>query len=310
MNTPQDYNPPRGSKNFPEEFTFDFISSTSTALIGSEKTAEFDLRKLEAWGLAYLEFLKDVKSIQKIGKVHYFIGAHQRASKVETLKRRISYLQLVNPDIYFSLNTDQEETLYSHQSLWNPEPEALVRDKQRPRGTASKKTRNMEKELQDHIGSYEDNIGLSLLGDVFPNKKKSYGLLREVRTGVFRNTISYSDDDIILPDYMIDFVSFNKSGQIAIIELKINDPKLEVIAQLLDYALFASRYKRNLILLLENSFDNNHLPKNFRTLPIEAYVVNNHFHPRFDAVAKYYSPNGFEIPFNLSKIVIGGISAI
>ena len=42
-----------------------------------------------------------------------------------------------------------------------------------------------------------------------------------------------------------------------------------------------------------------------RNKDIHCYVVNNHFHPRFDGIMKFYSTTNKEYGFHLKKIVMG-----
>jgi len=81
-------------------------------------------------------------------------------------------------------------------------------------------------------------------------KNKELGrIIREFPTGVFKDTISQNNR--ILPTEFIDVVTFNKHGNLAVIEIKLNDSQLEVIAQLLDYALFFRCYRDDLLPIIE-----------------------------------------------------------
>ncbi|MCD6150392.1 MAG: hypothetical protein J7J70_01890 [Deltaproteobacteria bacterium] len=43
---------------------------------------------------------------------------------------------------------------------------------------------------------------------------------------------------------------------------------------------------------------------------IVLYVANNCFHPRFDEVAKYYSPSNKNVTFEIKKVVLGHTTII
>ena len=291
-----DFDPKRGSGNFPSNINFGFNPVTYEITIGLRDNRAKDFRRMEAWGLAYVVYLLDEIKVKRVSSIKYYVGKKTMSPALESFRRRISYLQLINPKLHFAVILSGEALkLDQGKEMWRPESGAVITTLLKVRGAGVGKARRMEKELQDHIGSYPDNIGLSLLGDEFLNKRRRYGLLREVPTGVFHTSISRRNR--ILPTYFMDFLSFNKRGNIAVIELKVNDAKLEVICQLLDYALFATRYKKELIQLIKNNMGKGQFPPKVEKCGIDAYVVNNHYHPRFDKVAEYYSPKGHDVPF-------------
>jgi len=123
---------------------------------------------------------------------------------------------------------------------------------------------------------------LAILGeDFYQLQGKDLGVLREFPTGVFKNKVS--NNTRILPAEFIDIVTLNKWKKLSIIELKVNDPSLEVVTQLIDYALFFACYIKDLKKLIE---DNSSI-KLQDSDEFVCYVVNNHFHPKFNNVLKW-----------------------
>ena len=69
--------------------------------------------------------------------------------------------------------------------------------------------------------------------------KKRYKVEREFPAGVFCEKIKESNR--ILSTEYVDLVTLNRNGDVAVIELKFDDSRLEVIPQVLNYALFFIR---------------------------------------------------------------------
>lgn len=149
---------------------------------------------------------------------------------------------------------------------------------------------------------------LGVLGIDFFQLRKDYRLIREFPTGVFDKTIS--NKSRLLPTKYIDILAFNKYDELSIIELKLNDSKLQVISQLLDYALFAVSYKSQIVKAVDNHFGGSLYPKTLLLNPISCYVANNHFHDKFNDVAAYYSPKKADFNLSFKKIVIGNTTSI
>ena len=84
------------------------------------------------------------------------------------------------------------------------------------------------------------------------------------------------------------------------IELKLDDSKLEVMSQILDYALYFACYRDKLLKVIK---------KNSNLKPIEdkimCYVVNNRFHKRFDDIFQYYSIKDKSYKFEIFKVTHG-----
>ena len=100
----------------------------------------------------------------------------------------------------------------------------------------------------------------------------------------------------------MDIVTLNKWGCLSVIELKLDDSQLEVVSQLLDYALFFGCYADKLFNLIGEK-----LKVKPKEKMIYCYVVNNYFHNRFDGVFKYYSTKQKSYNFKMFKLVLGAI---
>ena len=57
-------------------------------------------------------------------------------------------------------------------------------------------------------------------------------------TGEAEEKIKVAIRTQVLPTEFVDIVTLNKWGYLSVIELKLDDSQLEVVSQLLDYALF------------------------------------------------------------------------
>ena len=219
--------------------------------------------------------------------------------KYEAFKRRISYLA-ANNDISITMAVgDSEERLYTMLEL-SERPGEVVRSDFSKRGDEDTPGR-LEKDFQTflfgkglHIGdagAERTNERLALFGRDFAKiSKKSLAVEREFPTGAFAETVR--NDTRILPTEFVDFVTINKKGELAIVELKFDAAPLEVIAQLLNYVLFFYSYKRELAPLLDERLQCDSI-----NAKIKGYLVSNVFHERFNAVWLYYSRGTVILPF-------------
>jgi hypothetical protein len=137
-------------------------------------------------------------------------------------------------------------------------------------------------------------------------KGKDVGILREFPTGVFDGKIS--KDTKIMSTEFVDIITLNKWGNLAVIELKLDNPELEVISQILDYGLYFSCYRDQLVKMpaISDTFDTVKIKK----ADIMCYVVNNHFHPRFDDILEFYSIKPKICGFCLRKVILGKTTEI
>ena len=263
-------------------------------------------KRADPWGFAAFAYARQKLESQG-GKLNCLRFVMPRFStersfpespKCEAFKRRLSYLADINKDelsIVLSVGGKEDEDL-TMASLEKRTKHEFVRNKIMPRKDYDESGK-LEKDLQAFLigrGLPKDrrtNERLALFGKDFVNNK-NLRVVREFPTGVFKDTVS--EDTMILPAEYVDFVTINKRGEIAIIELKFNDYPLEVIAQFLNYILFFYSYITNddLISLLKTELECE--PAN---ADITAYLVSNVFHPRLDEIWPYYFKNEhFKIP--------------
>lgn len=270
-------------------------------------------KKIDPWGIAFLDQVKQVTS----KPLRLKIALQQPSSRYaihqyEALKRRLSYLAIAN-NLEITLQKDNSvDTLYSFKELTNrPNCEKIRRDIN-DRGDNDTAGR-LEKDFQAYLfgkGLYDSSVSdirrtnerLALFGDDFVRigkvksgeNGKGYKVEREFPTGAFCDEIK--EENRILATEYVDLVTLNRNGEIAIIELKFDDPKLEVISQALNYALFFHSYRSQLTELLDKQ-----LECNSTDVKLVTYLVSNTFHNRFRSVWRYYNKG----PLTFKQVVMG-----
>ena len=276
------------------------------------KPSKADFRELDAWGMAYLAYLAE-KSPGLVKSITFSLpaSASEDGPTIEALRRRLSFLAAVNPAYSFTVALHSESVpLYTLDELFNRKKSGeVVRKAFGKRGDKDKQD-YLEKALQtflygrgmsgtDDPAVKRPNDRLAILGeDFYQVKGKSMGVIREFPTGAFLGEVKEAYR--VMPTEYVDLVSADRSGRLAVIELKLDDPKLEVLSQLLDYALFFRCYRDDLKGILAEK-----LGKCPSMKPFTAYVVNNHYHPRFDEAAKLYKANEEDHGFTLVKLTLG-----
>ncbi len=300
----------------PACFKYDFDENRKFAkltFLNNFKNEKATFRRAEPWGFAFVHELEEgAKS--KIKGIQFAIGTMGGKAQVEAFVRRVSFLAMTNPDLTFQILEGPDSAcikpLYHRDELYNrPENEIIIDDfKDR---TDRDMPGRLEKDFQSFLfgkglnTAFDErtNERLAIFGEDFFNLsriKKTFKLLREFPTGVFKN--QRSPDSRVLPTEFVDIVTLNKYGQLALIELKLDNPELQVISQLLGYALFFRCYFKPLAKLLHSRLNTN------VKLPFVAYIANNHFHPRFPQILKYYHPDEEQDGFLLKQIVLGHTS--
>lgn len=258
-------------------------------------------KRVDPWGFAFLHEV--IKITHKPLRLKFSLRpptAPTATFQYEALKRRLSYLASKN-DLHITLLIDKSvDTLYSMRELEHrPECEKIHSDIN-TRGDDDTPGR-LEKDFQAYLfgkGLHDPsdpdiprtNERLALFGDdfvrigkiKFGENQKGYKVEREFPTGVFRGEVR--ECNRVLSTEYVDLVTLNKNGDVAVIELKFDDPKLEVIPQVLNYALFFRSYRRQLTALLDKRFECTTKASNLVT-----YLVSNTFHKRFRSVWRYYS---------------------
>lgn len=266
-------------------------------------------RQIDSWGMA---FYFNITKVCKTARILFRLTVNEYSkSDLEAFKRRISFLQ-INNNLNISLEINNiREPLYNEKDLFNRPADEIIRDVYAER-TDSDKPGRLEKDFQAYLfGKGKDNPvrtneRLALLGEDF-YKLENKGITREFPTGVFKDKVK--NNTRILPTEFVDIVTVNKRNELAVIELKLNDPKLEVISQIMDYALFFACYKKLLKPIIEEKLSLENGKKANIDIssrkPIRCYVVNNHYHGNFDDVFKYYTPKKSDYELSLNKITLG-----
>ena len=276
------------------------------------------MRRMDPWGLAFFVYAEARCGI-KIHRIKFSISGdnddiwiqNRLTANVEAFRRRVSFLNINNFDLDFKIVINNEPlSLYTEESLFNrPATEITRTNLNKPQDN---QVGRLEKDFQTWLNANDvkdaqqraenTNIRLAVLGlDFFQLNKKNFGILREFPTGSFENHIS--NGTRILPTEFVDIVTLNKFGHLAVIELKLNDSQLEVIAQLTDYALFFRCYREKLLPAMEE-----HLRHSLKSKSIVCYVVNNHFHDRFDKILRFYMPSHHQWEFMIKKVLLGSYS--
>lgn len=300
------------SAGWPGCLEYKLLSGTASVVLSNKKFFR-DARKVDSWGIAFFDHCRKTAAkpptrleVEITGNI-----SPNAFPKAEALKRRLSYLNWSpEMDISFIMN-GKSECLYERKELMHRPVQEVVRTDYKERSDDDVPGR-LEKDFQAYLfgkgknDSVRTNERLAILGEDFRDLNKTkdtFVMEREFPTGVFRG--NKARDTRILPTEYIDVVSFNKWRELALIELKVNDPGLPVIAQSLDYALFFFAYQKQLWDLLETKLKRRPQKKKFIL-----YVANNTFHSRFDGVAGYYSPSDKDVPFDIRKVVLGYTASI
>jgi hypothetical protein len=263
-------------------------------------------RRLDVWGMAFVSELQKVQG-ETIETIAYCIpdAVPEPLTHFESFKRRLSYLQINNhPSMKVCLSVaGQTISLYPEGKLFVRPQEEVISQKIKERSDQDKGSL-LEKSFQAYLfgkglGKGErKNDRLAILGeDFFQSKKRGDMVMREFPASSFKGTMR--EDTRILPKNSVDLVTLNKRGELAVIELKLDDSKLEAIAQIVDYALFFVGYRDRIKKLL---VDNSITP---RRDCVSCYLVNNHFHDRFDDVYRLYSTENKQYPFSIKKVILG-----
>lgn len=298
---------------WPNYFTYNIIDGDCITISVENKILDKKaMRRLDPWGLAFLVFAKSRCDIE-INTINFAISGHIDDVKpngnlhpnLEALRRRVSFLSINNKkDLSFEIKINEEAIeLYDAKTLFDRPSSEKIRKELSSKAKDNTPGR-LEKDFQTWLcpvdNDAKSNVRLAVLGeDFFKLNKKGFGITREFPTGAFHENIHNNSRS--LPTERVDIVTLNKYGQLAVIELKLNDSQLEVIAQLVDYSLFFRCYRDKLWPIIAKK-----LRKTPKSTDIICYVVNNHFHEKFDGVMKYYSPKNESYGFRIRKVVLGG----
>jgi len=293
--------------NFPGCMNY-YIDSQHATIELNKGFKKKEFRRFDSWALVFITEAENELNI-KITHLTFQINKISESHRYdfESFKRRVSFLNINNEDILFEIYLKKNRVeLYDKKTLFNRPDYEIIHSEIKDRSDQDKGDL-LEKAFQAFLFGKDlgketrTNDRLSILGEHFyKSKGKNYGVLREFPTGVFNEQIQESCR--LMPTESVDIITLNKYGNLSVIELKLDDEQLEVISQLLDYALFFRCYIHLLkhIPVITETFG-----LNIRKEEIFCYVVNNHFHPRFDKILKYYRTENKDYGFQLIKIVLG-----
>ncbi|NOY53814.1 MAG: hypothetical protein GXP58_09370 [Deltaproteobacteria bacterium] len=294
-----------GGGKWPSHFDYTVdLENRRITLDARKKINKSGYRCLDSWGMALFHYVCNDQH-QEIREIRFCINKNgsAREPNTEAFKRRVSFLSINNEEIDFRvIHNHRQIGLYSRKELFERPANEKIHTVLNKRGDDDRGER-IEKDFQTFLFGKglktRTNDRLAILGEhFFLLKKKKYGVLREFPTGVFLDSVSKLN--MIMPTEFVDIVTLNRRGYLSVIELKLDDVKLEVMSQLLDYALYFACYRKEILKLLGKYSEIR--PK--RKM-IMCYVVNNRFHPRFDDVFRYYSTKNKSYSFRIFKVVLG-----
>ena len=297
-------------KNPPKAIKFEVCHDGKSVQVQLAENTKENFRQFDPWTLACV--CEAEKTLQiAIQTITFKVKRNASDSDkfnlyFEAFKRRVSFLQMNNiaiPLNFLILLDGKAIQLYTEKELFNRPANEIIRTDLLEDRNVNTST-NLEKAFQTFL--YGDgiplrtNARLAILGDHFLDvMKKDLPILREYPTGVFDKKVS--DETRILMRDSVDFVSINKTGCLSVIELKsdINAP-IELISQILDYALFFACYKDQLL----KTANFKPFVAKIRKEEIACYVVANLFHQRIDSILPYYRTSG-KYGFELYKVILG-----
>lgn len=275
-----------------------------------------DFRRLDPWTLAYLIELEGKCEGAIVQRVVLSLNPGTKKDRqfdlnFESLRRRASFLALNNPEITLELVLDERPAaLYDKESLLHQSSNEVLRSSI-PERSEEGAPNLLEKAFQSFLYGKgmetRTNDRLAILGeDFYQMKGKEVGILREFPTGAFDSVVS--DATRITPTESIDLVTQNKWGNLALVELKVDNSELEVISQILDYGLYVVRYRDLIARLPEVArvFNEDAV----RHADIFCYVANNRFHPRFVGIQMFYHVGAKSYGFCLKRIALGETTEI
>lgn len=286
-------------KDWPSDLSYsvhDIGTAVEITVSDKGKASDAVYKKIDPWGLAFLDEVK--KITDKPLHIKFLLSSHKQPianCQYEALKRRLSYLSVSNSFIISLFKDGLADTLYSKRDLTN-RPSSEITRKSYPKKRDDNDTPGrLEKDFQIYLfgkglpkysnpAVLRTNERLALFGKDFVKIGKNpskYKVEREFPTGVFNNDVKEANR--LLSTEYVDLVTINNHGALSVIEIKFDDHKLEVIPQVLNYALFFNSYRLQLTPLL-----NEKLACDTSGADLVTYLVSNIFHKKFKAVWNYY----------------------
>jgi hypothetical protein len=310
----------RGIAGWPSDLTFKATEGADIVEVtirDAGSATDGFWKRMDPWGFAFFHKAKEIT--KKPLRLTFSVRSPNTTlaeCQYEALKRRVSYLAEANHLQIALLKGDGADKLYSIEKLAHrPETETVRGDY--PAHGVDDAPGRLEKDFQKWLDGWglpdrsdpdivQTNERLAIFGKDFVriSKVKSgkdqsgYKVEREFPTGVFDKEIH--EGTRILSTEFVDLVTLNRYGDLAVIEIKFDDAKLEVIPQVLNYALFFHSYRTQLTPLLDKK-----LACATAGRKLVTYLVSNTFHNKFESVWPYYSRPCPEPPLTIRQVIMG-----
>ena len=271
----------------------------------ASKNGSPSLRQVDPYVMLFFSQARATHPEAPVTSITISLDMRPRACDLECFRRRFSYLAQ-NHGVRALLFVDgSAEGLYlsRNELLGRPAHEVHDLDEMKPRGNSRDSEGRIEKHLQTWLAGEQrkSNERLAVLGATCfcGHRGVQPRVLREYPTGIFDS--KRSNKSRVLPTYWVDLVTVNTAGDLAVVELKVNDKKLDVVAQILDYALFFACYRKQLAANLTRQLGVT-VKAEGRTA---CYIASNVFHPHFPEVARMYAPAAKTWSFSFHQLEIG-----
>ncbi len=270
---------------WPNYFNYDIKNDSIVISFTFKELDKKAVRRLDPWGLAFLAEVEakcgtGIKGIKFAleGPIDQVKHDNRLIPDLEAFRRRVSFLSINNHSLQIEITINGEPVeLDDIKKLFNRPQNEIIHESFN-RKAQDNVVGRLEKDFQtwlfandikdEQMKTANTNERLAVLGeDFYMLKKRKFKLIREFPTGAFHEKIT--NNSRILPTEFVDVVSLNKYGNLAVIELKLNDSQLEVIAQLLDYSLFFRCFRDKLLPIITS-----HLGATPNNKEIVCYVVN------------------------------------
>jgi len=317
----------KGKDGWPADLTFKATEGDNVVevTIGDARSAKDGVwKRIDPWGFAFFHKVEEITKnalTEKPLRLTFSLRPPVTLlaeCQYEALKRRVSYLAEANHLQITLLRGDAEDELYSIEKLTNrPDTEKVRSDYPDHDHGDDDTPGRLEKDFQAYLfgkGLHDPsdpeiprtNERLALFGDDFVRigknrvreNQEGYKVEREFPTGVFKGEVKKGNR--ILSTEFVDLVTINRKRELAVIEIKFDDPKLEVIPQVLNYALFFHSYRNKLNPLLHKK-----LGCATEGRKLVTYLVSNTFHNKFESVWPYYSQPDPQPILTIRQVIMG-----
>lgn len=288
------------------------------ATLKAELIEGFDEKKFkefDPWALAVLAVIQKRCADCDITRLQFCINPGTKRNRqfelnLEALRRRLSFLALNNPQLHFELVVDGNSVdLYSKRELlYCPASEVI--------GSASTNQvtdigEQAEIAYQSSIvrgqlasGTHERQ---AILGKDFLHVNgKDIEILRDFMIGAYAEKVS--EETRILPAGSIDVVTQSRTGNLALVMLALDAADLGVVSGILDFGLYAVRYREQIALLPEvaEMFE----AAKVRHADFFCCMASDRFHPRLESIQRFYHVGTKNYGFCLMRMTLGAMAEI